>query len=99
MLQLKARKVLSAFRQGSSWPVLVETGTRRVFTKLRATAHGTAPLLAEVVVGELADALGIATPGRCLIEIEPGIVSDYVNEELFDLLARSSGLNLGFEWL
>jgi hypothetical protein len=99
VLQLKAQKVLSAFRQGSSWPVLVAAGPRRIFTKLRATAHGTAPLLAEIVVGELADALGIATPARCLVEIEAGIESEYVNEELFELLTRSHGLNLGFEWL
>ena len=99
MLRIKAKKVLSAFRQGSSWPVLVEAEKRRVFTKLRATAHGTAPLVAEIVVGELADVLGIATPARCLIEIELGIESEYANEELFELLARSAGLNLGFEWL
>jgi hypothetical protein len=99
MQRFRARQVLSAFRQGSSWPVIVDTGERRIFTKLRATAHGTAPLLAEIVVGELADALGIATPKRCLVEIEPGIESLYPHEELLDLLARSHGLNLGFELL
>ncbi|MEO8906087.1 MAG: hypothetical protein ABI627_31580 [Polyangiaceae bacterium] len=35
MRRLHARKVLSAFRQGSSWPVLVDTSEQRVFTKLR----------------------------------------------------------------
>jgi hypothetical protein len=99
MQRMKAKRVLSAFREGSSWPLLVEAETRRVFTKLRATAHGTAPLVAEIVVGELADVLGIATPARCLIEIDAGIESQYVNEELFELLARSAGLNLGFELL
>ena len=99
MRRVQARKVLSAFRQGSSWPVLVETGQERVFTKLRATAHGTAPLVAEVVVGELADALGIPTPARCLVEFEPDLASDYPHEELLDLLARSQGWNLGFEFL
>ena len=99
MRRLRVRQVLSAFRQGSSWPVLVDTGERRIVTKLRANAHGTAPLVAEIVVGALADALGIATPERFLIDLESGIESRDPHEELLDLLARSQGLNLGFEWL
>jgi hypothetical protein len=99
MQRVQARKVLSAFRQGSSWPVIVDAGARRVFTKLHATAHGTAPLVAEIVVGELADALGIATPARCLVEMAPGIESVDPHQELLDLLKRSHGLNLGFEVL
>jgi len=79
--------------------VIVDTGERRVFTKLRANAHGTAPLVAEIVVGELADVLGIPTPQRYLVEIEAGIESLYRQEELFDLLERSQGVNLGFELL
>jgi hypothetical protein len=77
----------------------VDAGARRVFTKLHATAHGTAPLVAEIVVGELADALGIATPARCLVEIEADIESLDPHQELLDLLRRSRGLNLGFELL
>ena len=79
--------------------MVIDTGSEQLFTKLHATAHGAAPLVAEIVVGELADALGLATPARCLVEIEPGIESLDPHEELIDLLARSSGLNLGFELL
>ena len=99
MRVLRAQRVLSAVRQGSSWPVIVDAGQERIFTKLRATAHGTAPLVAEIVVAELADALGIPTPKRCLVEFEAGIASADPHEELLDLLARSQGLNLGFELL
>ncbi|MEI9952543.1 MAG: HipA family kinase [Pseudomonadota bacterium] len=99
MRRVRARQVLSAFRQGSSWPVLIDTGDERIFTKLHATAHGAAPLVSEIVVGELADALGLSTPARCLVEIEAGIASLDPHEELLDLLARSSGLNLGFQLL
>jgi hypothetical protein len=99
MRRVRARQVLSAFRQGSSWPVVVDTGVERLFTKLHATAHGTAPLVAEIVVGELADALGLPTPARCLVELEAGIESLDPHEELLDLLARSAGLNLGCQLL
>jgi hypothetical protein len=64
MLQLlRAQRVLSVLR-GSSWPVLVDVGERRVVVKLRGTAEGLRPLVSEIVVGALADALGLATPGR-----------------------------------
>jgi len=99
MRLVRARQVVSAFRQGSSWPVIVDTGTERIFTKLHATAHGAAPLVAEIVVGELLDVLGLPTPTRCLVEIEAGIESLDPHEELLDLLARSAGLNLGFQLL
>jgi hypothetical protein len=79
--------------------VIVDTGTERLFTKLHATAHGTAPLIAEVVVGELAEALGLATPARCLVELDVDIESLDPHQELLDLLRRSAGLNLGFQLL
>jgi len=65
-----------------------------VVTKLRATAHGTLPLVAEIVVGELADALGLVTPARCLVELPAGVESDDPHEELLDLLARHSRIDL-----
>ena len=99
MRQVRAQRVLSAFRQGSSWPLIVDTGDERLVTKLRGTAHGSAPLVAEIVVGELADVLGLFTPRRCLVEMPEGIASDDPHEELLDLFARSSGLNLGFQEL
>jgi HipA-like protein len=99
MRRVRARQILSAFRQGSSWPVVVDTGSERLFTKLRATAHGAAPLVAEIVVGELAEVLGLPTPARCLVAIEPGVESLDPHEELLDLLSRSVGLNLGFQLL
>jgi hypothetical protein len=90
--------VIRPFR-GSSWPVLVETDAERVVVKLRGTAQGLLPLVAELVVGALADTLGLATPGRSLVRIDAGLTSDDPHEELLDLLARSAGLNLGLSWL
>jgi hypothetical protein len=95
---LRAERVLSTFR-GSSWPVLVEAGGRKVVVKLRGTAEGLLPLVAEIVVGALADLLGLLTPERCLVELGPGLPSDDPHEELRDLLARSHGRNLGLRYL
>jgi hypothetical protein len=79
--------------------VLVDVGERKLVVKLRGSAEGVLPLVSEIVVGELAEALGLATPARYLVELAAGLGSDDPHEELRDLLERSVGLNLGFQWL
>src|SRR5688500_14960100 len=54
-----ARRVLSRLRSGSSSPVLVETPAGRFVAKLRGAAQGPSALIAEVVVAELAERLGL----------------------------------------
>ena len=98
MQTLRAERVLSTFR-GSSWPVLALAGDQKLVVKLRGSAQGLLPLVAEIVVGALADTLGLSTPERLLIEITPNLPSDDPHEELRDLLERSHGLNLGLRYL
>lgn len=95
---LRARRVLHAFR-GSTWPVLVDAGERKLVVKLRGSAEGVRPLVSELVVGALADALSLPVPSRTLVELPHDVPSDDPHEELRDLLARSAGLNLGLSWL
>ena len=64
-------------------------------TKLRGAGHGPLALVAEVIVGELATALGLPVPARALIELPSGVASLDRNDELRDLLTRSAGENLG----
>jgi hypothetical protein len=94
-----ARRVLRADRSGSSWPVTVETDAGVFYTKLRGAAQGPTSLVAEIVVGALADALGLSVPTRVLIDIPPGIPIDDPHQELGQLLRLSIGRNLGFRLL
>jgi len=96
---LDARRVVSADRRGSSWPVLVETDAGLRFTKLRGAAQGTGALVAEVIVAELADALGLRVPARSLVRLDAKVESVDRNDELGDLLRASAGINLGFVYL
>lgn len=98
MQTLRALRVLSTFR-GSSWPVLIQTEQQKLVVKLRGTAQGLLPLIAELVVGRLADALGLATPERYLVQLPAGVPSDDPHQELGELLERSQGLNLGLAHL
>jgi hypothetical protein len=97
--RFSARRVLARIPDGSSLPVVVETAAGRFVTKLRGAAQGPGALVAEVIVGDLAEALGLPVPERAVIELERPIRSDDGNDELGDLLERSVGLSLGFRWL
>jgi hypothetical protein len=94
-----ARLVRSADKRGSSWPVLVETEGGLQFTKLRGAAQGTGALVAEVIVAELAESLGLRVPGRVLVRFARDVESLDQNDELADLLRASAGINLGFAYL
>lgn len=99
MKLLDARRVLSADRRGSSWPVIVETDEGLRFTKLRGAGQGTGPLVAEIIVAGLAESIGLSVPERSLVRIPPAIESLDRDGELAELLAASEGVNLGFAYL
>jgi hypothetical protein len=98
-LKLDAHRVLRADRRGSSWPVVVDTADGLRFAKLRGAAQGTPALVAEIIVAEIARAIGLHVPAWCVVALPHGIESDDPNDELRDLLDRSAGDNVGFEFL
>jgi hypothetical protein len=79
--------------------VVVDTPAGPFLTKLRGAAHGTAALVAEVMVAEIAESIGLQVPARALIDFDETLASDDANDELADLLTRSHGTNLGFQFL
>jgi predicted DNA-binding protein len=94
-----AQRVLAADLRGSSWPVVIETSAAPRFTKLRGAGQGVLPLIAEIIVASLAEAIGLRVPTRCLVTLEANIESLNQRDELRDLLDASVGLNLGFSYL
>ena len=99
MNTVHARRIVSSHKRGSSWPIVAETEEGRFLVKLRGAAQGTAALVAEVMVAELADALGLAVPRRALLHLDAGVENADRDQELGDLLRASQGLNLGFRFL
>jgi hypothetical protein len=98
---LRAHRVLRTDQAGSSWPVLVETDSGVYHTKLRGAAQAPASLVAEIVVGGLADALALPVPARVLVDIAADIRIDdpHPHQELSQLVRASAGLSLGFRAL
>lgn len=95
----RARRVLRTEPSGSSWPVLVETDAGIFYTKLKGAAQAPASLVAETIVGGLADALGLPVPARVLVELPSDVCIDDPRYELRRLVRASAGLNLGFQAL
>jgi hypothetical protein len=96
---LTATRILAGERRGSSRPILVDTPSGSRLVKLRGAAQGTGPLVAEVVVAALAEALELRVPARSVVVLAPDTPTDYWDDELADLLAASVGENLGFAML
>ena len=67
--------------------------------KFRGAGQGPKVLVAEVVVGEIARALGIRVPDLRAVDLDARIARYEADEEVQDLLTASVGLNLGVDFL
>ena len=95
-----ATRYVAPLREGGSLPGLVEAEDLGTYVcKFRGAGQGLKVLVAEVVVGELARRLGIATPDLVGIELDAVIGRYEADEEVQDLLTKSIGLNLGVDFL
>ncbi len=95
MKKLRAERLLSVIRTASSMPILVATAEGEYIVKLRGAGQGLRALVAEVVVAELAEQVGLRVPSRAVIEAH--LTHD--DPEIAELLAKSRGDNLGFVYL
>jgi hypothetical protein len=93
-------RYVTPLREGGSLPGLVEADDLGTYVvKFRGAGQGTAVLVAEIVVGELARRLGLRVPDLKLIELDERIARYEPDEEVQDLLSASVGLNLAIDFL
>lgn len=98
--RVAATRYVEAFREGGSLPGLMEADDDGLYVvKLRGAGQGVAALVAEVVVGELARALGFRVPELAVIDVDVDLARAEPDEEIQDLVARSGGANLGVDFL
>src|SRR4051794_14227406 len=87
-------------REGGSLPALVEADDDGLYVlKFSGAGQGRKALVAEVVAGELARALGFAVPELTVVELDPAIGRAEPDAEIQDLLLASAGTNLGIDFL
>jgi len=95
-----ATRYVTPFREGGSLPGLVEADDDGMYVvKFRGAGQGTASLVAEVVVGELARRLGVRVPELVRIEVDGRLARLEPDEEVQELLQVSAGENLGMDYL
>ena len=97
---VRATRYVTPLREGGSLPGLVEADDDGMYVvKFRGAGQGTAALVAEVVVGELGRRLGLHVPDMVRVELDPRIARREPDEEVQELLAASTGENLGIDFL
>ena len=100
MRRVAATRYVTPLREGGSLPALVEADDDGLYVlKFRGAGQGPKALVAEVVVGELARALGLPVPELVALELDPAIGRAEPDPEIQDLLLASGGLNLGVDFL
>jgi hypothetical protein len=95
-----ATRYVEPLREGGSLPALMEAEDDGLYVvKLRGAGQGLPPLVAEVVVGELARSLGFAMPELVTVVLAPELARAEPDPEIQELLAKSAGVNLGVDFL
>jgi hypothetical protein len=95
-----ATRYVTPLREGGSLPGLIEADDDGMYvTKFRAAGQGEGALVAEVVAGELARAIGLPVPDLVVVDISPELAPAEPDAEIQDLLAASPGPNLGMDFL
>jgi hypothetical protein len=97
---IRATRYVTPLREGGSLPALVEADDDGLYVlKFRGAGQGRRALVAEVVAGELARALGFLVPELVVAELDPLLGRAEPDPEIQDLLVASAGLNLGVDFL
>ncbi|HEY6780865.1 MAG TPA: HipA family kinase [Thermoleophilaceae bacterium] len=95
-----AIRYVTPLREGGSLPALVEADDDGMYVvKLRGAGQGPKALVAELVVGELGRALGLNVPEQTLVELGADLAVAEPDPEIQELLAASTGLNVGLDFL
>ncbi|MFD1470457.1 HipA family kinase [Hymenobacter caeli] len=93
-------RYVTPLREGGSLPALVEADDGFLYVlKFRGAGQGVKALIAELIVGELARALGLRVPELVLAGLDAAFGRSEADEEIQDLLRASTGQNLALHYL
>lgn len=93
-------RYITPLREGGSLPALAEADDDfKYVLKFRGAGHGVKALIAELLGGEIARALGLKIPELVFANLDEAFGRSEGDEEIQDLLKGSQGLNLALHFL
>src|ERR687883_1965041 len=97
---VKATRYVTPLREGGSLPAIVEADDDGMYVlKFRGAGQGTKALIAELLAGEMARALGLPVPELVLVELDPALGRAEPDPEIKQLIEASGGTNVGIDFL
>ncbi|MBK3625152.1 hypothetical protein JHN59_09900 [Streptomyces sp. MBT49] len=98
--EVTATRFVTPLREGGSLPGLVEADDLGLYVmKFTGAGQGRKTLVAEVVCGELARALGLRVPRLVTVGLDIGLGLGEPDQQVQELLKSSAGTNLGMDFL
>jgi hypothetical protein len=95
-----AARYVTPLREGGSLPAVVEGDDDGLYVlKFRGAGQGPKALIAELVAGEIARALGLLVPEIVFMQLEADLARTEADPEIQDLIRASVGLNLALDFL
>lgn len=102
-IQLRTVNVIryvTPLREGGSLPAIAEADDEFLYVlKFRGAGQGIKALIAELIGGEIARALGLKVPELVFANLDSAFGRTEPDEEIQDLLKASVGLNLALHYL
>ena len=97
---VRVTRYVTPLREGGSLPAIVEADDDGMYVlKFRGAGQGARALIAELVSGEIARALGLPVPELVFAELDPDLARTEPDPEIFALIRDSAGLNLALDYL
>lgn len=95
-----ATRYITPLREGGSLPALVETADGLHYVvKFSGAGQGKRALIAELVAGEIARALGLRVPEIVFVDLDAQLGRSEPDPEIQELIVQSEGLNLALRYL
>ena len=93
-------RYVTPLREGGSLPAIVEADDDGMYVlKFRGAGQGPRALVAELVSGEIARALGLPVPELVFVELDADLARTEPDPEIHALIRASAGLNLALDYL
>src|SRR5215467_9010713 len=100
MRTVNATRYVTPLREGGSLPAIIEADDDGMYVlKFRGAGQGAKALIAELITGEMARAVGFRVPEIVFVELDAELARTEPDPEIQDLIRASGGLNLALDYL